>query len=181
MKWSKTVNIRAHPWQKEHKDTLSKHGKLPRGARRGNCGGGKADTGESMAWGGPSDLFWARSTAMRVTAGHQEMAKKVNSILQHGKGLLFLLRPTCYLLYMEKGQSMINSKVQNSSAWVQSTTAVHMRQSFLLIFNTQCSKSKKFSRKSTHKSLKQNKKIPQNLPGSYWLPSIPRYGWDRKM
>lgn len=77
----------------------------------------------------------------RVPAGNQKRAKnnkkKVNSILQCDKKIrvfffFFLIRPTCYVLYMEEEQSMINSTVQSSQ--VQSTAAVYT-QPFLLIFN----------------------------------------------
>lgn len=103
----------------------------------------------------PVTRFWAHSTAKMVPAGHQEMAKKVNSILQYGKGFLFVLRPTCYLFYREKEQSMINSKVQSSRAPEFSPQPQYIHDTPSSQYSTShthtVQKSKKFSKKSTLK------------------------------
>lgn len=106
-----------------------------------------------MVRGGPSDQFWARSTAMTVPAGHQEMAKKVNFILQHGKVFLFLLRPTCYLSHTEEEQSItVKSRTPELPSSVHSSsTYVTILPLSIQLHTHRVQKSKQFSKKSTLK------------------------------
>lgn len=73
-------------------------------------------------------------------------------------GFFFLIRPTCYVLYMEEEQSMINSTVQNSRAPKFSPQWQYIHDnpsSQYSTSHTQSSKSSKFSRKSVSQKLEQ--------------------------